>query len=113
MISKYILQITFLNEPELILFYTVKWFHLFLSDANNPIHYLSLVCTQFILFKFCNVLLKIQLILVIYLHTINCKKQFYFKQFNLVINKVQWFQVLQCITHNSIKHQLFFINNSI
>ena len=34
MISKYILQITFLNEPELTFFHTVKWFHLFLSNTN-------------------------------------------------------------------------------
>ena len=30
MISKHILQMTFLNEHELILFHTVKWFQLFL-----------------------------------------------------------------------------------
>ena len=35
-------------------------------------------------------------------------KQFYFKQFNLaLVNKVKWFQVLLCITNNSIKHQSF------
>ena len=35
-------------------------------------------------------------------------KQFYFKQFNLAqVNKVEWFQVLLCITNNSIKHQSF------
>ena len=34
------------------------------------------------------------------------KKQFYFKLFSQV-NKVKWFQVLLCITNNSIKHQSF------
>ena len=34
-------------------------------------------------------------------------KQFYFKQFNLAEVKVKWFQVLLCITNNSIKHQSF------
>ena len=33
-------------------------------------------------------------------------KQFYFKQFSLV-NKVEWSQLLLCITNNSIKHQSF------
>ena len=30
-------------------------------------------------------------------------KQFFYQQFD----KVKWFKVLQCITNNSIKHQLF------
>ena len=35
-------------------------------------------------------------------------KPFYFYQFNLAhVNKVKWFQVLLCITNNSIKHQSF------
>ena len=35
-------------------------------------------------------------------------KQFYFKQFNLAyLNKVRWFQVLQCIINNSMKYQTF------
>ena len=35
-------------------------------------------------------------------------KQFYFKQFNLGYgDKVKWFQVLLCISNNSIKHQSF------
>ena len=35
-------------------------------------------------------------------------KQFYFKQFSLAkFNQVKWFQVLLCITNNSIKHKLF------
>ena len=34
------------------------------------------------------------------------QKQFYFKLFSSV-NKVEWFEILQCITNNSIKHQLF------
>ena len=32
-------------------------------------------------------------------------KQFYFKQFNLAVNKNNWFLVLLCITNNSIEHQ--------
>ena len=34
-------------------------------------------------------------------------KQFYFKQFNLaLLNNVKWFQVLLCITNNSIIYTL-------
>ena len=36
MISKHILEITFLNESELIL---IKWFLLFLSSMENSIYY--------------------------------------------------------------------------
>ena len=39
MISKHILWITSLNEPDLIFLHTVKWFHLFLSNMNNSICY--------------------------------------------------------------------------
>ena len=49
MISKYILQIAFLNKPLLIFFHTVKWFHLFLSNMNNSIHY------QPITNSYCNI----------------------------------------------------------
>ena len=35
-----------------------------------------------------------------------CQKQFYFRFFSFV-NKVKWFQVLLCITNNSIKHHSF------
>ena len=34
------------------------------------------------------------------------QKQLYFKLLSLV-NKVKWFQVLLCITNDSIKHQSF------
>ena len=35
-------------------------------------------------------------------------KQFYLLQFNLAqVKKIKWFQVLLCITNNSIKHQSF------
>ena len=34
-------------------------------------------------------------------------KTFYFEPFNLAIVKVKWFQVLLCITSDSIKHQSF------
>ena len=35
-------------------------------------------------------------------------KQFYFKQFNLAkVIKVEWIQVLLCVTKNSIKDQSF------
>ena len=37
--------ITFLNDPEFI-FYTVKWFQVFISNTNNSIHYKSFVGTQ-------------------------------------------------------------------
>ena len=40
MISKDILKLTFLNEPEhIFLLHTVKRFHLFLSNTNDSIHY--------------------------------------------------------------------------
>ena len=38
MISKHISQITFLNDPELI-FHSVKWFILFISNTNICIYY--------------------------------------------------------------------------
>ena len=34
-------------------------------------------------------------------------KQFNFQQFNLTKVEDKWYQVLQCMTNNSIKHQLF------
>ena len=37
---------TFLNEPEHILLYTVKYFQVFLSKMNISIYYLSFVYTQ-------------------------------------------------------------------
>ena len=43
MTCKHILLITFVNEPELILFHTVKWFHLFRSNMNNSIYYKSFI----------------------------------------------------------------------
>ena len=39
---------TFLNNPELILLYIVKWFQVFLSRPNISIHYKSFVCTQMV-----------------------------------------------------------------
>ena len=38
MISLHILKITFLNEPELIFWPTVKGFHLFLSYRNTQLN---------------------------------------------------------------------------
>ena len=38
--------------------------------------------------------------------SLNVKKLFYFKLFSLT-KKVKWFQVLLCITNNSINHQSF------
>ena len=38
MICKQILMITFLNEPEVIILHTVKWFQAFLSNINNFIY---------------------------------------------------------------------------
>ena len=43
MICKHILSITFLNEPKLILLYTVKWFQEFLCITNNSIKHQSYV----------------------------------------------------------------------
>ena len=39
MISKHIMLITFLNEPQLMFLHTVRWFHFFLSNTNNSIYY--------------------------------------------------------------------------
>ena len=47
MISKHILSIKPLNEPELIFFLlTIRWFDLFPSTTN-------IFCTQLIVFKYC------------------------------------------------------------
>ena len=46
MICKYILLITFLNDPEVILLYTVKWFQVLLCITNNSIKYKSFVDIQ-------------------------------------------------------------------
>ena len=56
MISKNILYIRFLNEPELIFLHTVKWFPLFLSNMNNSIYYLN----------------NYYLLLIICLHIVKC-----------------------------------------
>ena len=49
MISKHILRITFLNEPEIILFFLhiEKLFPLFLSYKDNYIYYQSFVYKQY------------------------------------------------------------------
>ena len=39
MIHKYSLSVTFSNEPKLICLHTVKWFQVFLYNANNFIQY--------------------------------------------------------------------------
>ena len=39
--------------------YTVKWFHLFLSNTNDSIPYLSFGVTQFNVFKYCYISLII------------------------------------------------------
>ena len=46
MISLHILLITFLNEPNLILSHTVKWFQKLLYVTNNTIKHQSYVFTQ-------------------------------------------------------------------
>ena len=47
MICKHILLITFLNEPELIVFlHMVKWFQVLLCNTNNSIKHQSFVYTQ-------------------------------------------------------------------
>ena len=51
MISKQILEITFLNEADLFIdlfffiLFPVKWFHLSLSNTNNYIYNKCFVCT--------------------------------------------------------------------
>ena len=66
---RYILNIWFLNtfRGEHFLtnlssfFHAVKWFHLFLSNTNNSINFQSFFffCSQFNVFKYCNVQLTI------------------------------------------------------
>ena len=73
MICKHILFITFLNEPELILLYSVKWFQVYKSQFNShllahslyvihSLNKLELIClhisiaivsTQLIGFNYC------------------------------------------------------------
>ena len=38
MICKHILFVTFLNEPELTFFHTIKLFQVFLSNTNNSVY---------------------------------------------------------------------------
>ena len=38
MICKHILLISFLNDPKLVLFHAVKWFHVLLCITNNSIN---------------------------------------------------------------------------
>ena len=45
MICKYILLITFLNEPKLILLSLVEWFNVLLYITYDSIKYQSFVCT--------------------------------------------------------------------
>ena len=45
MICKHILLMKFLNEPELILLHTVKWFQVLLRICNNSIRHRSFVYT--------------------------------------------------------------------
>ena len=45
MICKYILLITFLNEPKLILLHAVKWFQVLLCITNNSFKHKSFVYT--------------------------------------------------------------------
>ena len=59
MMSKPVSGITFLNEPEPILFHTVKWFHLFISNRNNCFWYWLFISAQFYVFKNCYVSLTI------------------------------------------------------
>ena len=48
-----IFLITFLNEPELIFWNTVKWFQILISNMNNSIYYWSFVCMQLNGFNYC------------------------------------------------------------
>ena len=44
---------TFLNESELHILYSVKWFQEFLSHTNISIYNKSFICTQLNGFKHC------------------------------------------------------------
>ena len=46
MICKYILLITFLNKPKLILLHIVKWLQVLLCITNNPFKRQSFIYTQ-------------------------------------------------------------------
>ena len=68
------------------LLHTLIWFHLFLSKTNSSIYYLSFVCTQLNVFKYCYLTTTIQLnITHLFTHSWMVK-QFYFKQFNLALD---------------------------
>ena len=85
---------TFWKEPEII-FSTVKWFQVFLSNTNSSIYCWSFVCIQVNGLKCCYLTLII-------LFTIN--NLFAYIEFR---HTVKWYQVLLCITYSSIKPQLF------
>ena len=61
MIGKHILLITYLNEPEITSFHTLKWFQVLLSNKNNSVYYESFFCTQLNGSKYCYVSQTIQL----------------------------------------------------
>ena len=46
MICEQILFMTFLNDTNVILWHTVKWFYVMLCISNNPIDLQSFVSTQ-------------------------------------------------------------------
>ena len=58
--TKCVLLLTFFNQPEFILFRTIKWFHLFVLNKNNSVFYLLFVCKLFNVFKYCYISLTIQ-----------------------------------------------------
>ena len=58
MVSKYILYVTFLNQPELI-FFKFKSFHIFLSNTYNSINNYVFICSPLNVVKSSDVLLTI------------------------------------------------------
>ena len=103
---------TFLNEPELILLYTVKWFQVFLS--KHRYFYLLLIIHLYTVKWFqvfvCNS--KNAISVIICLHTVKWFQVLIFNTTYLIqhysfVCTVKWFQVLLCITNNTIKHQSF------
>ena len=74
-LSSYILNTLFINTFSRYIFkrilHTVKWFHLFLSNTNNSIYYKSFVCTQFNVFRYNYLTLKIQFNIIWWWGSIN------------------------------------------
>ena len=100
MISKHILLITFLNEPELIFFALLNDFTYFYLIRILPLSINHLLAHFFNAFKNCYLTVTIELNISHLFTNSEMIKQFYFKRFSLaLVNN----QVLLFISNTSIK----------